>query len=228
MRITNNLIKEVVSTVAGDDAVVLALALKDKKNVSEFKVAEMINEQINMTRNILYRLFDHNLVHFIRKKDRKKGWYIYYWTFNMPHVKYLIQKVNKERLEHLRERLAREQSEQFYLCPNACARLDFDSAMNHEFKCPECTSLLNLHDNRRAIENIKKEIGDAEQFFIDLEEKSKVIKKAPLQKIVKKKKPEKKALPKKKVAKKKTVVKKKKPVKKKVPLKKAIPKKKKN
>ncbi|MBS3112797.1 hypothetical protein J4418_01825 [Candidatus Woesearchaeota archaeon] len=165
MRITDKLIHEVVSSVAGEDTVPLIFAIKDKKNVSEFKIAEMLKEQINITRNMLYRLLDQNLVNFIRKKDRQKGWYIYYWTFNPKEIRFLTIKLQKQRLHGLIERLEREQSAQFFNCPQECIRLDFERAMNFEFKCPECGSIIEQHDNAKDIEDIKKKIIEVEDFL---------------------------------------------------------------
>ena len=77
MKLSNKLIDNVVENVAGKDVLPLVKTLKNKKNVSEFKLADDIKEEINTTRNMLYRLLDNNLVSFVRKKDKKKGWYIY-------------------------------------------------------------------------------------------------------------------------------------------------------
>ncbi len=160
MKLSNKLIETVVSQVAGEDVIPLVHSLKNKKNVSEFKLADNIKTEINLTRNMLYRLFDHNLVSFIRRKDKKKGWYIYYWTFNMKRIKYLVENLKKDRLEKLKERLKRENSGQFYACEDNCIRLDFEQATNFEFKCPECGKLLNLEDNTEKIKEIEKEIKD--------------------------------------------------------------------
>ncbi|MBW2991897.1 hypothetical protein KY345_01630 [Candidatus Woesearchaeota archaeon] len=163
MKLSTNLINDVVAQVAGEEVIPLVRALKNKKNISEFKLADQIKTEINITRNMLYRLFDYNLVSFIRRKDKKKGWYIYYWTFNSKRIKYLVQNLRKQKLERLRERLKRENSGQFYICEEKCIRLDFEQATNFEFKCPECGRLLNLDDNTEKIEQIKKEIRDIEK-----------------------------------------------------------------
>ena len=72
MKIPDPSIQEAVSELAGNDVIPLVKALKNKKNVSEFKLADDINEEINKTRNMLYRLYNANLVSFIRKKDKEK------------------------------------------------------------------------------------------------------------------------------------------------------------
>ncbi len=151
-------IEDVVSQLIGDDVLPLVKALKNKQNVSEFKLASTIRREINLTRNMLYRLYDQNLVSFNRKKDKKKGWYIYYWTFNVKRIKYLAEELKKKRLEKLQERLGREQTTQFFSCKSNCIRLSFEQATDFEYKCPECGELLNQEDNSKKIYDIKTEI----------------------------------------------------------------------
>lgn len=158
MKFPPKFVESVIAEVAGTDVIPLVRALKNKQNISEFKLAKMINTEINLTRNMLYRLFDHHLVTFIRKKDKQKGWYIYYWTFNIKRIQYLVRSLQKTKLEKLRERLRREQSENFFLCPDNCVRLDFEQSVNFEFKCLECGKLLQQEDNRQKIEQISQEI----------------------------------------------------------------------
>ena len=61
MRLTNTVVESVISEVVGDDVVPLVKYLKDKKNVSEFKIADSIKKEINTTRNMLYMLYDNSL-----------------------------------------------------------------------------------------------------------------------------------------------------------------------
>ncbi len=165
MKLSNEVIESVVSEVAGDDVIPLVKALKNKKNVSEFKLAENIETEVNITRNMLYRLYHANLVSFIRRKDKQKGWYIYYWTFKQKRIKYLVSDLKKKRLDSLKERLAREESSQFFLCENNCMRLSFEQAVDFEFKCAECGSIMGQEDNSEKILKIKNEIAVLEKDF---------------------------------------------------------------
>lgn len=162
MILTNKKIHEVISQVVGDEAIPIIQFLKDRKNVSEFKIADKVKYDMQKTRNLLYRLNSHNVATYIRKKDKKKGWYISYWTFNRKSVKDLIDNLKRDRLSKLRERLKKEEKSRgsFYICSKACARLDFDQATQFGFKCPECGSLLNMQDNSKTIENIKNRIKE--------------------------------------------------------------------
>jgi len=172
MRISNKIIETVVKAVAGEDVVTLVDYLKDKKNISEFKIAEKIKKEVNETRNMLYRLHSANLVTFIRRKDKKKGWYIYYWTFNKKIVKYLFLSLKRKKLESLQERLKRENSSDFFLCEDKCIRLDFEQATDFGFKCPECGKILNQDHNEEKILEIEKEITALEKELKDYEKGS--------------------------------------------------------
>lgn len=212
MKITGKAVDEVVAEVAGPDVVPLVRILSDKSNVSEFKLADSMKAEINITRNMLYRLYDHNLVSFSRKKDKKKGWYIYYWTFNKNRVRDLLINLRKKKIEKLQERLQREKTTQFYVSKEAGIRLDFEKAHDFNFKCPETGQLMEVEDNSQRIAELERDLAQTETDLKELLAEVVVKERKPVSKPVKKsvkssKKPVKKS-PKKKVAKK--VVKKKK------------------
>ena len=163
MKLTNRLVEDVVTRAVGGDAIPIVRMLKNKKNVSEFQIADTIERPINETRNALYRLYHQNLVTSIRKKDKKKGWYIYYWTFNMKRIKFLAHALRKQKLDRLKDRLEREHDSDFYTCPDRCIRLDFEQATDFNYKCPECGQIMQLEDNNQKISDIKKEIKQLEQ-----------------------------------------------------------------
>ena len=203
MKIPSKLIEEVASRVAGEDVIPIVRTLMGRRDVSEFKLATETKTEINLVRNMLYRLYNANLVTSIKKKDKKKGWYIYYWTLNLPRFSYLAKDLMKTKLAKLKERLEREKSSHFYMCGRKCIRLNFEQATDFEFKCPECGDLLYQDDNRIKIIELEKEIKKLDK---DIK------KKLPPMPVMKEKeeKPAKKAKRGKKTKKKKTKVKKKK------------------
>lgn len=202
--------EEIIAEIIGPDAVPVVRQLKGKENVSEFTIANRIKEEINFVRNVLYRLYEKSLVSSQRKKDKKKGWYIYYWTFKPERLDEIARKAKEQKIERLKERLERERNSQFYMCENNCVRLDFDQAAGFEFRCPECNRLLEQQDNTRTIEHLESQISELES-AIETKKATKK-KKAPAKKAKKAAKKAKKA---KKATKKKTKKVKKKATKKK-------------
>ena len=164
MKINNEIIEEILCDLIGDDLPpLLHILLKARPNLSEFKIAEKLNITVNQVRNMLYRMQDHNLVDFVRKKDKKKGWYIYYWTLNKRNVDYAIYDYKRKQIKSLKERLSKEEITQFFVCPMGCMRVNIDNAMEHDFRCQECGTLFKEQDNQRTIENIKRMIGEIEE-----------------------------------------------------------------
>ena len=162
MKITNTKVYEIVKEIVGEDSVKVVEFLKDKKNISDFKIAEKVKADIHEIRNILYRLYNYNLVTYYRKKDRQKGWYISYWTFNKKRIKDLMVQLHYSKMAKFTERLKIEEANKgnFYLCSNACVRVNFEKATDFEFKCPECGNLLNLQDNSKTIEFLQGKIEE--------------------------------------------------------------------
>ena len=162
MKITNNKIYEIVKEVVGEDSIKVVEFLKDKKNISDFKIAEKVKADIHEVRNILYRLYNNNLVTYYRKKDRQKGWYISYWTFNKKRIKDLVVQLHYSKMAKFTERLKIEEANKgnFYLCQNACVRVNFDKATDFGYKCPECGNMLNTQDNSKTIEFLQNKIDE--------------------------------------------------------------------
>src|SRR3989344_3429043 len=174
MRLTQKKIEEIMLSILGEEGLSLVKELSGKQHVSEFELADKLKKDIKIVRKMLYLLYNHNLVSFIRKKDKIKGWYIYYWTLQPESIKFSYIKRKKELLAKLQQRLEEESRELFYTCPNRCVRLNFDQAMDFEFHCPECGELILQENNTERVETLRKKIIEIEAELEELMEKRKV------------------------------------------------------
>ena len=163
-RVSKKQFEWVVRKVAGEDVIPLAWFLKNKKDVSEFELAEEMGEEVNTTRNKLYRLNQANLVTSIRKKDEEKGWYIYYWSLKHERMPLLIKHIKRSRLNELKDKLDKEINSILFLCNNECVVLDFDQALNFNFMCPECGCVMNQKENcKKYVNTLKCKIKTLEE-----------------------------------------------------------------
>ena len=46
------------------------------------------------------------------------------------------------------------------MCKNACTRMDFEKAMEFNFKCPECGELMDEQNNTRTVEFLQERIKE--------------------------------------------------------------------
>ena len=95
MRLTQKKIEEILLDIIGPEGLPLVQQLYGKEHVSEFDLATKTKKDIKVIRRMLYTLYNHNVIGFIRKKDKQKGWYIYYWTILPENVKFAYFKKKK-------------------------------------------------------------------------------------------------------------------------------------
>jgi transcription initiation factor TFIIE subunit alpha len=173
-----NLLKTVVSSIAGANAAGIVNLLYGKKNVNEFLIAKKLKLTINQTRNILYKLADEGIVSFIRKKDRKKGgWYIYFWTLNTGKGLLKFKDNLTKTLDGLKAQLNVRKTERFYHCPNCSIESNEENALLYQYTCPECGEVLQLKDKAKEVEALEKEIAKIGEVMASLDTEIEVISK---------------------------------------------------
>jgi len=133
--------------------------LAGKKDVNEFLIAKKLELTINQTRNILYKLSDFGLVSFIRKKDKRKGWYIYFWTLNIAKSLDLLEKKLREELAQLEAQLKGRKERRYYICNTCSIEVAEEAALLNDFTCPECESVYELAGKEEIIKKLGREIS---------------------------------------------------------------------
>ncbi len=175
MRLTQKKIEEILLDIIGSEGLPLVQQLYGKEHVSEFELATKTKKDIKLIRRMLYTLYNHNIISFIRKKDKQKGWYIYYWTIQPDNVKFAYFKKKKMQLQQLCRQLDAERKEIFFICPGKCVRLNFDQAMEFEFHCPECGQLAapDSGEDKKII--LKKKILELEEELAEAQPEKKAV-----------------------------------------------------
>ncbi len=229
-------LKEVVAIVVGKYAEDIAELIHSKKHVNEFLIAKKLDTTINQTRNILYKLSDKGLVSSIRKKDKKKGWYTYFWKMEVIKALEYLKAVKINRINKINQQIENRENKEFYVCERCNIELTEEEALLQDFICKECGDVFARKDNTKILKELRK-ISDklkkeVEEIDIEIEKekkkqekkKQKELEKEKKLKKTSKKKSTKKSVRKKTVKKKakKTVRKVKKSVKKKVVKRKAV------
>jgi len=151
-------LKSMVEDLINKPAVPIVDLLSGKKHVNEFFIAKKLGLTINQTRNILYKLSDFGLVSFTRKKDSRKGWYIYFWTLNTYKSLDLLEKNLQDKIAKLNEQLRDRREKRYYFCKNCSIEVSEEEALLNNFICPECEEVYVLMDNKDIISQIERDI----------------------------------------------------------------------
>jgi len=172
----SEILKEVVSSAAGEKAKTIVDVLFEKKNVNEFLIAKKLKLTINQTRNILYKLADEGLVSFLRKKDSKKGgWYTYFWTLNLDKGLMKFKENLNKNLNNIKQQANSKKMERFYYSPNCNLEFSEEAALINDYTCPECGEILQPKDNSKEVVLIEKEIIKLESLLKKVEEEINII-----------------------------------------------------
>lgn len=155
-------LKDVINIVVGKQAEPIADLLSGKKYVNEFIIAKKLDLTINQTRNILYKLSDQGLVSFERKKDKKKGWYTYFWNIDVLKSLLFLDDILVRKTEQLRMQIKSRQTKVFYICKNCNIEFTEENAMHHDFICDECGEVFELKDNVRILKELERGLNKLE------------------------------------------------------------------
>lgn len=147
----------------GKSAVKIGDLLYGKKNVNEFLIAKKLDLTINQTRNLLYKLAESGLVFSIRKKDKKKGWYTYFWTLDVHKSLEFLRNMIEKKIKEIQNQISSRETRRFYYCDNCKVEYNEESALMRDFICSECGRVLELKDNRDFVIEKKKELDGLEK-----------------------------------------------------------------
>jgi len=159
------LLKSIVSDIAGKQAVEIVDLLVGKKDVNEFIIAKKLKLTINQTRNILYKLSDSGLVSFIRKKDKRKGWYIYFWTLNSLKSLELLENRLLQEIRELENQLKNRKIRRFYFCKTCNVEVGEETALLNDFTCQECGEVYSLAENNSVIKELTTQIFKIKKYL---------------------------------------------------------------
>jgi transcription factor E len=154
VKLLHNLVEE----LAGEGTGRIVDILFGKKDVNEFSLAKKMELTINQVRNILYKLSADGLVSFIRKKDKRKGWYIYYWTLKTEKCLVKLEQSLIGKIDSLNLILGERTSDRFYICKPCFIEVTEEKALEHGFSCEECAEIYELSDNSKPMRDAKSRI----------------------------------------------------------------------
>lgn len=149
-------LKEVVTIVVGKQAEEIADLLDNKKYMNEFLIAKKLDLTINQTRNILYKISDCGLVSFIRKKDKKKGWYTYSWKIETIKCLEFLRGILIKKIDQINNQIKNRETKEFYVCERCNIEFNEENALLYNFTCSECGGIFTIKDNTKFLKELKK------------------------------------------------------------------------
>lgn len=151
---------KVLTDFGGEDAIKLAKVLMgiNDEEITDEKLADLSKVKLNVVRKILYILNENKLTSFRRVRDKRSGWFVYYWRPQFDALNDLLDERKKEVLEKLEARMHFEEDNLFFKCRTGCApRYKYIDAMDNNFVCPVCHTGILDQDRKTEVVNYLKE-----------------------------------------------------------------------
>lgn len=151
-------IGEYIRANIGEEALTVADTISARELTDE-EISKVTGFRINEVRSSLYRLYDYRLAFYRRSRDPKTGWFIYHWRIDPDSRLRVLEGQKRKDLKVLRSRLEYEEQNIFFVCKAGnCSRFTFEIAADNGFKCPNCGSMLEHHDNSGIVTSLRCKI----------------------------------------------------------------------
>ncbi len=151
-------LKEVVIIVVGKSSEQIAELLDTEKHVNEFTIAKKMDLTINQVRNVLYKLADQGLVSSVREKDKKKGWYTYFWKIEILKSLEFLKAIMEKQVSQIVYQKNSREAKQFYVCERCNLEFNEENALLKNFTCNECGGVFSLKDNSKILKELNKRL----------------------------------------------------------------------
>ena len=142
--------------VAGKQAEEMVELIHSQKHVNEFLIAKKLDLTVNQVRNMLYKLSDRGIVSYIRKKDKRKGWFTYFWRMEVLKSLEALKGSIEKKLAQTNNQISSREKKIFYVCKNCSIEFTEENALVYNFTCTECGNIFEVQDNTKLIKEMKK------------------------------------------------------------------------
>jgi transcription initiation factor TFIIE subunit alpha len=165
----NPAIKDVLMKMVGPHGLEIVEILLKYKKMDEFKLSSKIKLDVNFVRSLLYKLYSKKIVSYSKKRDQKKGWWIYSWEIHANRILELLIVEKQRELDRILEMKEKKSNEQTYVCDLCAVEMDFAEAMDSSFQCFSCGSPLKHYDNEQLVRELNERVGEVKAEIVQLE-----------------------------------------------------------
>lgn len=133
------LVKELLDTVGGQDAIELVkICEKKRKGTTDEEISKKMKKKVTEIRAILNKLHYRGIACYQKSRNQKTGWYNYTWEIKKERIAEIINEQQAENLEKLQQKRNLEADYSFFDCSKCNERAVFEIAAEYNFICPAC------------------------------------------------------------------------------------------
>ncbi len=152
----NKTFSSFVSEIAGRRGAKIVDCIGD--GATDESIEKKTGMKLSEIRSTLNNLHSYGVVEYLREKNLDSGWFIYTWKLNHSRAMKNFLSMKQREYVGLKQKLSRESTISFS-CKLSCLDLDFDAAMDLQFKCPKCKKQLVEADPKKHLDELEGKIS---------------------------------------------------------------------
>ncbi|KXB00740.1 hypothetical protein AKJ40_00725 [candidate division MSBL1 archaeon SCGC-AAA259M10] len=137
----------ILENVEGENGKEVAEVLAEEGETTSEEIANELGMKLGPVRSVLESLYEARATDFRRSRDDETGWISFYWWLNPSGALNYLARKKRSLLQKIKEKLQYERRTVFFACKNRCTKVEFDRAVELEFRCPECGGEMHRADN---------------------------------------------------------------------------------
>ena len=143
-----------VNECAGKEGLKVVKAIGD--GATDDVIEEKTKFKVSEIRHLLNVLHNHGIVNYTREKNMQTGWFTYTWYFDVGRTTQNLLRAKRRQYAEFKNRLAEEQTKEFYSCFRKCRRHAFEEAFDNNFRCTECKCKLKPEKDFHKTKRLKE------------------------------------------------------------------------
>ncbi len=136
------------SLIDRDARLVFQALFEENRELEEEELAEKTGLKLTSVRRALNALLERGFVVYRRIRSIEKNKVVFRWRINAEGLHSLILSRKKAVVNLLKAKLDFEESTFYYTCPLDGSRYTLDEAMEYNFSCPRCGSMLEPEEDK--------------------------------------------------------------------------------
>ncbi len=141
----------------------LILSETPKGGLSDDDIESVTGYRQSEIRKILRLLEDYGIAVHRRRRHPEKEVSRYFWRVDPDNINIVLLNRKKLVLQRLKERLKYEEENTFYVCPSDGTRYTLQQALENDYICPRCGSVLEEEDRSGGISKLRSRIEALEE-----------------------------------------------------------------
>lgn len=158
-----NEVKLRVREELGTEGLDVLTNLAEMGKATDTDLAELLGTRTSTIRRALYGMYEQRVADYAEHRDPATGWLTFVWKYTPEQAMRALDDARRKAADQVREEIAALEGNEFFACPAGHTRMDFATAMDWRFCCPDCGGEMAAEDKGARLANLEAQLAALEE-----------------------------------------------------------------